>query len=197
MTTKSDDELFEMLREGDKTALSELFSRYYDYLIHYGCQITTRVSLVEECIQEMFLYIFESHTRLGRVKNVKAYLFSSFRRRLIDRGKKEWKRRSAEEDISPSTDINFLEEDILLEEEQMRKSLIEAINQLPWQQREAIYLRYYNKLSTREIAEVMGIANQTVLNTLYIALKKIRKNFTLKELMGFLFPLAWILLCCN
>jgi RNA polymerase sigma factor (sigma-70 family) len=84
----------------------------------------------------------------------------------------------------------FVEADFHLEEDQQRQSLAKALNSLPWQQREAIYLRYYNNLSTREIAEIMGIANQTVLNTLYLALKKIKNSFTLPELVITFLPLA-------
>ena len=52
-----DKELFSAIRNGDKEALSELFLRYYDYLKHYGLQIAHESTLVEECIQEMFIYI--------------------------------------------------------------------------------------------------------------------------------------------
>jgi len=194
MNTISDTDLFALLRTGDQSALSELFSRYYDYLIHYGCQISPQEALVEECIQEMFLYLFESYQRLGEVRNVKAYFFSSLRRRVIEKVITNRKRQLSEEKTLPATNILFQEDAILLEEQEVRQALIKALNSLPWQQREAIYLKYYNHLSTREIAEVLGIANQTVLNTLYIAVKKIRKDPTLRELMGFLFPLAGLLI---
>lgn len=193
MNTISDNDLFALLRKGDESALSELFSRYYDYLMHYGYQITPQESLVEECIQEMFLYLFEFYQRLSPVRNVKAYLFSSLRRRVIDKIKTHRKRQFSEEPPLPATDILFQEDALLLAEQEVRQALIEALNNLPWQQREAIYLKYYNHLSTREIAEILGIANQTVLNTLYIALKKIRKDPTLRELMGFLLPFAVVL----
>lgn len=194
MNTKSDNDLFALLRRGDESALSELFTRHYDYLLHYGCQITPQESQVEECIQELFLYLFESYHRLGDVRNVKAYLFSSLRRRIIDKVRTDRRRQYTAEIPLPATDILFQEDAIVLEEQEMRQILMEALNSLPWQQREAIYLKYYNHLSTREIAEVLGVANQTVLNTLYIALKKIRKNPSLRELMGFLLPLSGLLL---
>jgi len=192
MDQTSDVKLFELLKEGDKEALSVLFLRYYDPLLHYGCQITTQDTLVEECIQELFMYIFESYSRLGEVKNVKAYLYRSLRRRVIEQVKKQQKRRSGGKPISLPTDIHFSADDLLLQEDQLRESLIRALNQLPWRQREAIYLRYFNRLSTKEIAEVMGIADQTVLNTLYRALQKIKKDFNLKEFIGYFFP--WVIL---
>lgn len=193
MNTMSDNDLFVLLSKGDESALSELFSRYYDSLMHYGYQITPQESLIEECIQELFLYLFEFYQRLGPVRNVKAYLYSSLRRRVIDKVKTHRKRYFSEQPLLPATDILFQEDALLLTEQEVRKALIEVLNNLPWQQREAIYLKYYNHLSTKEIAEVLGIANQTVLNTLHIALKKIRKDPTLRELMGYLVPFVVVL----
>ena len=190
MDVLSDAELFDMVRMGDKKALSTLFVRYYDQLYHFGCRITQREILVEESIQELFIYIFESHTRLSKVQNVKAYLFRSFQRRLLLQLNKERKFSNAEDIDSHQQEFFFLAEDFLLKESQQSQSLAAILNELPWQQREAIYLRYYNNLSTKEIAEVMGLANQTVLNTLYIALKKVRKKLGLRELIILLIPLA-------
>lgn len=39
-----------------------------------------------------------------------------------------------------------------------------------------IYLRYYNDLSIQEIAEVLSISYGAVVNTLYKAMVKLRKN---------------------
>lgn len=182
----NDTELVREVKEGSKEALAVLYLRYYDYLRHYGYRIVPNSILVEECIQELFMYLYESYENLGDVLQVKAYLFSSLRRRLIEKVKKERKRKArAEKDFSFHTDIQFSPEDLRAEEEhqlRIRQTLVQDLNELPWRQREAIYLRYYNGLSTKEIATVMGIANQTVLNTIYQALKKIRKNKELKKL---------------
>lgn len=69
-------------------------------------------------------------------------------------------------------------------QQQIQQALTQALNALSWRQKEAVYLRYYNGLRTKEIAEIMGVANQTILNTLYQALKKIRKNKALKKMFG-------------
>jgi RNA polymerase sigma-70 factor (ECF subfamily) len=88
MGENTDTSLFVAVKKGDKDALSILFLRHYDHLFHYGIRINSNKELVEECIQELFLYIFESHDRLGVIKNEKAYLFSSLRRRVLEKIKK-------------------------------------------------------------------------------------------------------------
>lgn len=168
MMNKKDSELFAALRKGDKAALSFLFSRHYDHLLHYGLKMARNDIIVEECIQELFLYLFEAKDRLGNVINVKAYLFSSLRRRILEKRKQEQQRSAAKLNLPGTPDIQFSPEDILINQEGEQiahQRLYQALNELPERQREAIYLRYFNGLSTKEIAEVMGVTNQTVLNT--------------------------------
>lgn len=183
----NDIELFAAIRDGDKEALSVLFLRYYAFLKHYGLRIAPAPELVEECIQELFIYIFEAYGRLGEVKQVKAYLFSSLRRRMIEKLTRERRQKDIGRDLPVFTAIQFSSEDLHIQEESqdhLQQALTQALNELPWRQKEAIYLRYYNGLRTKEIAEIMGVANQTILNTLYQALKKIRKNKQLKKFFG-------------
>ena len=186
MKQKTDGNLFNLLKEGDKNALSELYLKYFDYLMHYGIRIVPDKFLIEEGIQEMFMYIFEARQRLGIVKNAKAYLFRSLRRRILEKIKAERKLKMSRGELYERTNIQFSVDEISFLKE-TRRSKLHALqlilNNLPWRQREAIYLRYYNGLSTKEIAEVMGVANQTILNTLHQALKKMRNSMDLQKLI--------------
>jgi RNA polymerase sigma factor (sigma-70 family) len=186
MAVYEDETLFMKMKEGNKKALSILFRRHYDYLLHYGLQITPNHIIVEESIQELFLYIYENHQALSPAKNVKSYLFTSLRRRIFKTIKKESKAFQLKETAALYTDIQFKVDDFqdqLIDDLDSKKYLVEVLNSLPWRQREAIYLKYYNGLSTKEIAEVMGVSNQTVLNTLYQTLKKIRNNKKLQKVL--------------
>lgn len=185
MKNRKDTEIFVAIKKGDQKALSVLFLRYYDYLCHYASRITTQQAIVEECIQELFIYIFEAHHKLGEVKFVKAYLFRSLRRRILEKLNKERRLQYTLLGTEELINVSFSAEDLLFQNENeacVRQTLADALNQLSPRQREAIYLRYYNNLSTKEIAEVMGVASQTILNTLHQALKKIRKNENLHRI---------------
>ena len=185
MNERTDKELFDALRNGDEAALSILFMRHYDYLKHYGLRIGGHHTLVEGCIQEMFLHLFKSFHRFGEVFLVRAYLFKALRRRVIDAIHKEKRYKDQVGHLLGKVDVQFYDEDLVVNEElqdRTREILLRSLDQLPWRQREAIYLRYYNGLSTREIAKIMGAANQTILNTLYQALKKLRALGDLRNL---------------
>ncbi len=186
MEPRSDIAFFAAAKEGDKNALSSLYVNYYDVLKHYSIRIVRDEYIAEESIQELFLYIYEARERLGNPKNVKAYLFSALRRRILEKIKLERKIQDVLSEISYRTNIQFSADEIVFLEETQRnkrQALLLSLNHLPWRQREAIYLRYYNGLKTKEIAEIMGVVNQTVLNTLYQALKKMRSSMDLRELV--------------
>jgi RNA polymerase sigma factor (sigma-70 family) len=179
MNQWTDKQLFDALRADDRDALSILFLRHYDHLIHYGLQTGADRTLVEGSIQELFMYIFQSFNRFVEVKMVRAYLFKSLRRRVLEKIREEKKMKTSRDKWLYHLDIQFSSSDIEIQKNhkgETNKLLLNALNILPWRQREAIYLRYYNCLSTREIAEIMGVANQTVLNTLHQALKKLRTS---------------------
>ena len=195
MTNKNDKDLFIALKKGDKTALSELFNRYYDFLLHYGLKITPDDFIVEECIQELFVYLFEAGDRLGAVENIKAYLFTAIRRRILKKIKREHRQTVNRRPSSGAPDIQFSSEEIWIRQEgeqHTQQLLYQALNELSARQREAIYLRYFNGLNTRDIAAVMGVSNQTVLNTLYQALQKMSDKEYLKSLINLSYPLLLI-----
>ena len=69
----------------------------------------------------------------------------------------------------------------VLEEVMMRsreKELYEAIRNLPVKQRTAVVLYYFNQMSTREIAGIMGCMEGTVKSRLYTARTNLKQELT-------------------
>lgn len=175
-----DIELLIAMKQGDREALSSLYLQYHTFLLHYGLRIVANKLIVEDCIQEMFVDIFESRESLGDIRNVKAYLFSVIRRRVLKKIKTKRKLEEVKLELTEMTSIHFSTQDVSHENEDQdikNQAILQALNDLSWRQREAIYLRYFNNLNTREIAEIMQVSNQTVLNTIYQGLSKVRKFF--------------------
>jgi RNA polymerase sigma factor for flagellar operon FliA len=52
--------------------------------------------------------------------------------------------------------------DALIEKEEIKKTLVEAINRLPEKEREVIALYYYEELTLKEIGEVLGVTESRV-----------------------------------
>ena len=60
------------------------------------------------------------------------------------------------------------------EYEALRSRIVALLNTLPQRQKEAIYLHYFENMEYAQIAEVMGINYQSVLNLTQKALQKLR-----------------------
>ena len=162
-----------MLTKEEKL-FNEIFLQFHSLLFSFGKKIIGDEYIVEECIQELFLYIHQKEIDLANIKNIKAYLLTSFRRRILLKKKAFIK---FEELSAIPTDMQFLQEDFLTtykSQQERNKTLANMLNDLPWRQREAVYLKYFNGLSGKEVGEIMGIQSQVVANMVYKALKKLK-----------------------
>ena len=186
MTEWSDGKLLEQVCKGSKAAFSELFLRYHPILLDLGRRLGGEDALVEDCLQEYFLYLFEHRAALDAVRNPRVYLLTSFRRRLLRELVTARRRNTAPLEETGENGMLFAQSDFSSGADNLFGSarlLSKVINQLPHRQREVLYLRYYRGLSTLETAEVMGIARQTVLNTVHQALVRIRNSQILERLV--------------
>ncbi len=148
----------------EKSVFETVFLQYHSVLQSYGLSLVRDHSLVEDSIQELFIYIYEKDIDLENITNIKAYLFISLRRRILS------KKQFFSISISDITEDHESIEDPKDENNRIQVLL----SALPTRQREAIYLKFFNKLSAKEIAEVMEIKPQVVANTLFKALKKLK-----------------------
>ena len=152
--------------EGDMKAFHSIYSFHYQMLYNFGLKFLEPAK-VEDCIHDTFLNILHYKDKIKSVKNVKAYLFRSFRNQAIKTLKDN------------RLDFNLIEGSIPQEEEGQDKEKIlvelkELILQLSPREREIIYLKYFQEFNNKEIAELLGIKYQTVRNILSDAIKKMR-----------------------
>ncbi|MFX8554371.1 sigma factor, partial [Acinetobacter baumannii] len=48
----------------NKSSFEQLFKSYYKFLIHYGLKHTTNEVLLEDCVQELFLELWDKAPHL-------------------------------------------------------------------------------------------------------------------------------------
>ena len=170
---QTDKELWHAFKEGSLTAFRLIYEQNTDNLFNYGNKITPYHAIVSDSIQDLFADLWNKRSKLGKVNNIRGYLFTCYRRRLLDSLKKQKKNLHIEYlkgfEILLSKPFN----DWDLEKEE-KKSVTSALNALPYQQKEAIYLRFFNDLPCSEIGVIMGIKTQSVYNLISSGLKTLR-----------------------
>ncbi|MCG8309408.1 MAG: RNA polymerase sigma factor [Cytophagales bacterium] len=176
---KNDAEIWEVFKRGDEAAFIYIYSKYFDELINYGIQFTPDVNLIEDCVQDLFIKLRNSRSKLGSIKkSIRLYLFVSLKRKLFNHKSLSGKidvaiaESSVEFEIVLPQETHLIHNDVLTK----RKKILEkAMKQLTRKQREAIYYVYYKNLSYREVTELMKIKTvKTLRNLLYRALGSMR-----------------------
>ena len=80
----SDEGLWELCLKGDMRAFRELYCRFYALLRNYGIKLLPDKSLVEDCVQDIFIKLIQNHETLSPTVNVKGYLLKTLRLKLYD-----------------------------------------------------------------------------------------------------------------
>ncbi len=176
----NDQKLWLKLKIGCDEAFRELFLKYNDILSKYGMSIVKDSIIVEDCIHDLFLYLWSKRESLTEVESVKYYLIVSFRRRifrviqekakadkLLDGIKLEFPKHEDFFEKKFITDQNTLERENVLNK---------AVDELPPRQKQVLNLRYLEGLPYVEISIKMGISNVSVRKLSSKAIKNLRKK---------------------
>jgi RNA polymerase sigma factor (sigma-70 family) len=178
-----ENDLWAAFKAGDRLAFDTILHQYYSVLLKYGIRIlgSMQTELVEDTLQDFFVDLYTARERLGDAISLKAYLLSSFKRRLF-KEKEKSNRFIKENDFEGNYDfkVQFSIENTIVEGEseiEMRKKLQFLMTQLSARQKEAVYLRFFEKMEYPEIAEAMNINHHSVVNLVYGGVKLMRENW--------------------
>lgn len=164
----------------DNVSFDQLYDRYVQILFSYGLQFTSDRELVKDCIQDVFVKIYETGTQLHHVDNMGAYLRIALKNKIINSQKKQKIHSNYINTIGFSDIDEFTAEQELecLEEEQHNRNRIEMMMKiLTPQQKKVVHYRYIEDLSLEEISIMLNINYQSAQNILQRAIKKIKNHF--------------------
>jgi RNA polymerase sigma factor (sigma-70 family) len=170
-------EAWGQLKAGDKKALSSIYTKYFDSLYDYGTRITRDAGLAEDCIQDLFIELWNKRETLSDVQNIKFYLYKSLRRKIVYQI--SLKARHPETDDLASFEMELADKTHYLNQQinrDIRQKLGQLIETLTPQQKESIFLIYFDQLSYEEAASVMCLKIKTVYNLVHLAISKLREH---------------------
>lgn len=173
-----DQVLWYRFRAGDRQVFSNLYRQHVQALYTFGLKVTDDAQLVEDCIQELFIYLWKHRHKLGDTDSIRFYLFKSLRRRIVSAQAQTMRQSKKKAGLTNRQDLSeFSYEQLLVlrqvEEEQQQK-LTHSLNALPKRQKEAIMLRYYHNLSFQEIAKVMSLTIKSTYNLIAKAIEALK-----------------------
>ena len=172
-----DSQLWKDFRNADRRAFETLFTRYYRALYHYGLKTIPNGQLLDDCIQDLFFELWPNTALPEEVSSVKGYLFKALKYKLIREIRKGEKFEGISEE--PEHWFEFSHESRLIEQQthsEQQERLQHFMRQLTRRQQEAVYLRFYSQLTYDEIAEIMALTYQAVVNLIYKAVRFLREH---------------------
>jgi RNA polymerase sigma-70 factor (ECF subfamily) len=171
-TAAREKELIARVAKGDRRAFEELYNTYHRRLARFLTRLTRRYDVAEEVINDTFWIVWRKAGDFRGESLPSTWILGIAYRRARNAFRSAARAGSMENlDALPPP----LTSDEPMRTEELRDWLVQALVQLPVEQRLAVELCYELGYSCEEISEIMGCPVNTVKTRLFHARAKLQK----------------------
>ena len=178
----TDDMLVSLYLQGNNTAFDILLNRHQDRLFNYIYFIVRSKEVAEDIFQETFVKAIVT-LQQGRYTNdgkFAAWITRIAHNLVIDQFRVERNENTVSNDeaeVDLLNDAKLVEGNIenQLVNDQVLKDVRMLIDELPDCQREVVFMRYYQDMSFKEIADATGVSINTALGRMRYAVLNMRR----------------------
>ena len=178
----TDDMLVTLYLEGNNSAFDILLNRHQDRLFNYIFFLVRSREVAEDIFQETFVKAITT-LQQGRYQNDGKFaawitriahnlVIDQFR---IERNENTVSNDEAEYDLLNDAKLSEGTIENRMVNEQVLKDVRALIDELPDCQREVVFMRYYQDLSFKEIADMTGVSINTALGRMRYAVLNMRR----------------------
>lgn len=177
-TLSSDTLLLHRLQHDDAQALALLMEKYFQDLYNYADKFTRDDGLIKDCIQEIFISLWQRRLTAPAILSPRHYLLRAVKNKVLKALCRN-DQHTYPFDLPDEYEYfqEFSIERLIIERqlsEEKAEKLKRILSLLSKRQQEVIYLKFYQYLDQGQIAEQMDISRQSVYNLLHEAIQKIR-----------------------
>ncbi|MEO6949773.1 MAG: sigma-70 family RNA polymerase sigma factor [Ginsengibacter sp.] len=171
-TVPDDEELLQLIQEGNKPAFNVLFEKYWEKAYSEAYKRLKNQDNAKDIVQEIFVHIWVNRQTL-RINNLSAYLHVSIRNKVINFVAKQKPIHPFFDNLENITEKNsFADADLLWKD--FFNSYEALLNSLPPKRQIIFRLRYQEDVSTKEISKQLGVTQKTVQNQLGKAINTLK-----------------------
>ena len=178
----TDEELAIMYVDGDNKAFDLLLSRNQEKLYTYILFVVRDREMANDMFQETF---FKVVSRLQQGKYIANGKFSAWLMRIAHNVIMDWYRQQRAQNIVDApkeNDLSNVSSTLLgssregeLVNNQVMEDVRRMMSHLPASQREVVFMRFYQQMSFKEIAEATGVSINTALGRMRYAILNLRR----------------------
>ena len=179
--------LTESIKKGDPKSFEFLFKSYYSNLCKYARNIVHNETLAEDLVMDIFTRIWEAPDKFVISASISGYLYQSVHNHCINYLTRKHKQFS-ELNTETIEKLNILIPPDLTSDPltgmhiaELSNRIEESIELLPMECRRIFIMSRTEELSHKEIADKLGISQNTVKVQIYRALQKL--HVLLKEFL--------------
>ena len=167
-----------------------LFGRYHANLLFYATRLVGEVE-AEDVVQDVFVELWRRRDEVEIGDGIQSFLYKAVYTRALNvlkhREVTDSHARLVQEINLQRAQYYAQEENEVvkrIEDKELRKALVDDLNQLPDKCRVVFKLSYLHNMKNKEIAEVMNISPRTVEAHMYKALKQLRQELGWLKLLS-------------
>ncbi len=172
MQATSDELLIGRIASGDRLAMQVLFARHHVRVYRFVLRLVRDESAAEDLISEVFLDVWRQAGRFEGRSAVSTWLLAIARFKALSA-----LRRRPDEELDDET-ADAIEDtsdtpEVALEKKDKSAVIRKCLEKLSAEHREIIDLVYYHEKSVEEVAEIVGIPENTVKTRMFYARKRL------------------------
>lgn len=164
----SEKEILLKVRGGDREAYQKIVVRYMQTAYYIALGFVHNQEDARDLSQDAFIRAFRKIKQFDPEKRFFPWFYKLLKNLCLD----HIKRRQRCHEI-PLESVQVIKED--KEDRELKAVMWRGIEELPFEQREIIILRYFRQYSYEEIAEIMDKPLGTVMSSLFYAKKKLKE----------------------
>lgn len=176
-TEPDDVVLLARIRAGDDSALESAYDQHADLVFGIARRVTRDDQLARDVTQEVFVHLWQRSERIDPTRgSLRGFLGMLAHRRAVDEVRRNERRRRLEAGLAGREAEDGPEEGVVetLSAAWRHSRLAKALDALPAEQRAAIELAYYDGLTYRQVATVLGVPEGTAKSRLRLAMARLR-----------------------
>ena len=189
LVNQTDEMLVKLYAGGNNNAFDVLLERYEEKIFSYIFFIVHNQDVADDIFQETFMKAIVTIQQGRYTENGKfqAWITCIAHNLIIDFFRQERNENCVsndEVDYDLFNDVRLTEANVetKMVKEQVLDDVKLLVEHLPQNQKEVVYMRYYQELSFKEIAEITGVSINTALGRMRYALLNLRRMALKKEL---------------
>jgi len=155
-------ELLQKLRQGDSSALGQVYDLYADILAYKLHKLVKIDAVVEELHQDVFLRLWNGRNNLTEETNLKAYLFTIAKNLSIDFYRKASKDKELERQLALHLHLSYDHIEPLLDSKETSAILEQLMSLLPPQRQRVFRLIKLEGKSYEEASLYFGVSMSTI-----------------------------------